>query len=64
MSDFGICMGCGDIPTNELSEECAVRSFKESEEHVQEMKSKGYAKDSTNHWYDSTNYIDQYYADW
>ena len=38
MSDFDICIGCGDIPTNELSEECSHMVYKETAEEIQEKR--------------------------
>lgn len=38
--------------------------FDYSIEALQEKIDKGYVLDSSGHWYDSSNYIDQYYADW
>lgn len=64
MSDFSICMGCGDIPTNDLSEGSSSVGYEETEEEIQEMLTKGFIKDSAGQWYDPTNYIDSYYADW
>jgi len=64
MSDFDICIGCGDIPTNELSEECSHMVCQETVEEIQEKIDKGFIKDSCGQWYGPTNYIDSYYADW
>jgi hypothetical protein len=64
MSDFSVSMGCGDYPTNDLSEDRPSVGYEETEEEIQEMLAKGFIKDSTGSWYDPTNYIDCYYADW
>lgn len=64
MTDFDVCIGCGDIPTNDFAEECLVSVFENSVETMQEMIDKGYIQDSCGHWYDPRNYIDSYYADW
>ena len=64
MSDFSVSMGCGDYPTNELSENHSSVGYEETEEEIQEKLASGLIKDSCNHWYDPTNYIDCYYADW
>ena len=64
MSDFDVSMGCGDIPTNELSEGGPCKPYKETKEEIQEKLKRGLIKDSCGHWYDPTNYIDCYYADW
>ena len=64
MSDFSVSMGCGDYPTNDLSEDCSSVGYDETEEEIQEMFAKGFIKDSAGQWYDPTNYIDSYYADW
>jgi hypothetical protein len=64
MRDYDICLGCGDIPTNELDDTQTHIGHMETEEEIQEYMTKGYIKDSTGHWYDPTNYIDCYYADW
>ncbi len=64
MHDFHTCIGCGDIPTNDVAEECNVPIFKDSAEDIQEKIDKGYIQDSCGHWYDPTNYIDCLYADW
>lgn len=64
MSDFDVCIGCGDIPTNDLSEECSSIGYVETEEEIQKKIKKGLIMDSCGHWYDPTNYIDCYYADW
>jgi hypothetical protein len=64
MSDFSVSMGCGDYPTNDLSEDRPSVGYEETEEEIQEMLAKGFIKDSCNQWYDPTNYIDCYYADW
>jgi hypothetical protein len=57
-------MGCGDYPTNDLSEDRPSVGYEETEEEIQEMLAKGFIKDSCNQWYDPINYIDCYYADW
>lgn len=64
MSDFSVCIGCGDIPTNDLTEERSMPRFEESAEAIQEKIDKGYIQDSCGHWYDPNSYIGQYYADW
>lgn len=64
MSDFDICIGCGDIPTNELSEECSHMVCQETAEEIQEKIDKGFIKDSCGQWYDPTSYLGSYYADW
>lgn len=64
MSDFNVSMGCGDIPTNELSDGCSHIAYEETAEDIQEKFDKGLIKDSCGHWYDPTNYIDSYYVDW
>ena len=64
MSDFDICIGCGDIPTSELSEECSHMVYKETAEEIQEKLDKCFIKDSCGHWYDPTSYLGSYYADW
>jgi hypothetical protein len=64
MSDFSVSMGCGDYPTNELSENRPSRGHRETKEEIQEKLAKGLIKDSAGQWYDPTNYIDCYYADW
>ena len=64
MSDFSVSMGCGDYPTNELSESRPSRGYRETKEEIQEKLAKGLIKDSAGQWYDPTNYIDCYYADW
>jgi hypothetical protein len=64
MNDFRVCAGTGDIPTNELSEGSLSVGYIETEEEVQEKLARGLIKDSCNHWYDPTDYIDSYYADW
>ena len=64
MTDFNVSLGCGDIPTNELNDSKLGVGYEETEEEIQEYIAKGYIKDSTGHWYNPTNYIDCYYADW
>ena len=64
MSDFRVCAGTGDIPTNELSEGHSFVGYEETEEEIQEKLDRGLIKDSCNHWYDPTDYIDSYYANW
>ena len=65
MSDFNVSMGCGDIPTNELSEKCSHKPYyEETPEEIQEKLDKGLIKDSCGQWYDPTSYVDSYYADW
>lgn len=64
MSDFAVCIGCGDIPTNDLTEDSARHDSIETVESIQEKNDKGYIKDSCGRWYDPTNYFDSYYADW
>ena len=64
MSDFSVSMGCGDYPTNDLSESRSSGGYAETEEEVREHLRRGFIKDSCGHWYDPTNYIDCYYADW
>ena len=61
MSDFHISMGTGDYPTNELGSESM--SHKRTRANRKPPK-EGYIMDSIGHWYDPTNYIDCYYADW
>ena len=61
MTDFDICAGTGDYPTNELSSES--KNHKRLKSNNKPPK-KGYIMDSTGSWYDPTNYIDCYYADW
>lgn len=64
MSDFNVSIGCGDIPTNELSEESSNMAYEETAEEIQEKLDKGFIKDSCGHWYDPTSYLGSYYADW
>ena len=64
MSDFDVSMGCGDIPTNDVSDVSSIDYIEETEEEIQEKLARGLIKDSCNRWYDPTNYIDSYYADW
>lgn len=62
MKDFDVCIGTGDIPTPDYSDEhinCVEYWIDEDK-----MKAKGFIKDSTGKWYDPNNYIDAYYADW
>jgi hypothetical protein len=64
MTDFSASLGCGDYPTNELDDTQTNVGYTETEEEIQEKIAKGYIKDSAGQWYDPTNYIDCYYADW
>ena len=66
ITEYYVSCGCGDYPTNELSSETSYKNVrtKEDEKREEEMKAKGYIKDSTGRWYDPKNYIDSYYADW
>jgi len=63
MKDFDVCMGCGDVPTNDL-EDCVISIFGSTVETIQEMIDKGYTQDSCGHWYNPSDYIDSYYANW
>jgi hypothetical protein len=63
MSDFDVCIGCGDIPTNELGGDTTFESIY-SNEDIQEMIDKGYMQDSTGSWFDPTNAVDCYFIDW
>jgi hypothetical protein len=64
MSDFNVSMGCGDIPTNDLNNDCISTVVEETAEEIQEKIDKGFVKDSCGQWYDPTSYIDSYYTDW
>ena len=65
MSDFDICMGCGDVPTNDLSDESSnTPYYEETAEEIQAKIDKGLIMDSTGRWYDPTDYLGSYYADW
>ena len=64
MSDFDVSYCCGDIPTNDLSNDCISTVVEETDEEIQERIRKGFVKDSCNNWYDPTNPIDCHYADW
>ena len=49
MSDFEICAGCGDYPTNELNNYRPIIIDEDYEKHLREI---GMQQDSTGCWYD------------
>ena len=45
MSDYSVSMGCGDYPTNDLSESHSSGGYAETEEEVREHLRRGFIKD-------------------